>query len=249
MATNFYLTTLRGLKIPRWMCRAEILIGELPQPLRMAVLHNSASTEVRCRLKSPISSETAANESAHFSNKIWWEHHSVLFSQLVSLFVDALCLCGFESISFDILLLSHKMTRHRPCKKVNGETHITFECECQCCLEPCMYSCLCSMPALGVSWFATRTGERDAFQRDCCLNCRACLQGLGCQWRRGTCVIQAQVSGFVFCRLVSWVQMHSVWDRQGGCEGCVKASSLNPCHTEPGSLLQPALEGDNHERG
>lgn len=72
-----FIWPLEGvLKIPCWMCRAEILVGELPQPLRMAVLHNSASAEVRCRLKSPICSETATNKSAHFSNKIWWEHHS-----------------------------------------------------------------------------------------------------------------------------------------------------------------------------
>lgn len=102
-----------------------------------------------------------------------------MFSQLVFLFLDALRPCGFESISFDILLLSHKVTRYSHCKKVNGETHIAFECECQSCLEPCMHSCLLSMPALEVSWFSARTQERDAFQWDC-LNCRTQLQGIGC---------------------------------------------------------------------
>lgn len=60
------------LKIPCWMCGAEILIRELTQPLRMSVPHNSGSSEVRYKLKFSISPETAT----HSSNKIWWEHSS-----------------------------------------------------------------------------------------------------------------------------------------------------------------------------
>lgn len=111
------------------MCRAEVLVGELTQPLRMAALHNSASAEVRCN-SSPQSSQKLPLRSLHTSQTKFGESTILVFGQLVFLFLYALCSCGF-----DILLLSHKVTRYSCCKKVNGETHIAFECECQCCLS------------------------------------------------------------------------------------------------------------------
>lgn len=95
------------------MCGAEILVGTLTQPLRMAVLHKSALTEVRHRLKPLISLEvTLTSLHTLFKQNLVRESTiRVLFSKLVSVVLGALYPCGFKILSFDILLLSHKASR------------------------------------------------------------------------------------------------------------------------------------------
>lgn len=127
------------------------------------------------------------------------------------------------------------------------EKLIAFECECQCCLEPCMHACLWSTPALG-SPGLLRGHERGMLFNGIVRAVGHNFWALGVSGEGGHVSLQAEVSGFLLCRLVSWIQPRPEWARQGGCEGCVKAGSLLPCQMEPGSLLQPALEGDNHER-
>lgn len=102
--------------------------------------------------------------------------------------------------------------------------------------------------ALGVSRFVTRMWEGDAFPWHC-LSCLACCHwALGDSGEEGHVSLQGHVAGFVLCRLVSWIHPHPEQDRQGSCERHVKASGLLPWQTEPGGTLQPALEGNNHER-
>lgn len=67
------------------MCRAKVLVGTLTQPLRMAVLHKSASSEVRHRLKSLISLEVLLMSLHTFSKQSLVRGSTILvFSKLVS---------------------------------------------------------------------------------------------------------------------------------------------------------------------
>lgn len=75
-----------------------------------------------------------------------------------------------------------------------------------------------------------------------------CHWALGDSGEGGHVSLQAHVAGFVLCRLVSWIHQHPEQDRQGSWERHVKASSLLPWQMEPEGTLQPALEGNNHER-
>lgn len=83
------------------MSGAEVLVGTLTQPLRMAVLHKSGVTEARHRLKSLISLEVPLT-SLHTllkQNSVRERAILVLFSKLVSVFLGALYPCGFSIIS------------------------------------------------------------------------------------------------------------------------------------------------------
>lgn len=90
------------------MCGAEVLVGTLTQPLRMAVLHKSALTEVRCRVKS---SSAVPLMSLHTLLILVRDSTILVFSKLVSVFWGPLCPHGFKIVSFDILFLSQKMRK------------------------------------------------------------------------------------------------------------------------------------------
>lgn len=92
------------------MCGAEVLVGTLTQPLRMAVFHKSALTEVRSRVKSSISSEVPLM-SLHTLLILVRDSTILVFSKLVAVFWGPLCPHGFKILSFDILFLSHKMRK------------------------------------------------------------------------------------------------------------------------------------------
>lgn len=160
----------------------------------MAVLHKSAST-----------GQMQTQDPSLLRNCHWWvctllkqnlERDSTIlvFSQFVSLFLDALYPCGFESISSDILLLSHKVTRHRHCKNISGETklHLSVNLSASVVLS---HACTRTCPGALLVCYNDRGMLFNGTVRAVGHNCGA----LGVSGEGGHASLQAQVSGSVLC--------------------------------------------------